>query len=93
MWLKQIADRVLQSNVCLEIVGHTSPTGPAQMNERLSVLRAQAIKQLLEHGEPRLAERLVATGVGPRENLIGTGKDDASDALDRRVEFKVLKCG
>ena len=93
MWLKQIADRVFQSNVCLEIVGHTSSTGPAQMNERLSILRAQAVKQLLERGDPRLAERLVATGVGFRENLIGTGKDDASDALDRRVEFKVLKCG
>ena len=93
MWLKQIADRVFHSNMCLEIVGHTSPTGPAQMNERLSVLRAQAIKQLLERSEPQLAERLVATGVGFRENLIGTGKDDASDSLDRRVEFKVLKCG
>jgi outer membrane protein OmpA-like peptidoglycan-associated protein len=93
IWLKQIADRVFQSNMCLEIVGHTSPTGPVQVNERLSVLRAQTIKQLLEHSEPRLAERLLATGVGSRENLIGTGKDDASDALDRRVEFKVLKCG
>ena len=93
MWLRQIADRVIESNLCLEIVGHTSPTGPIQLNERLSALRAQAIKQLLETDEPRLAERLIATGVGPRENLIGTGKDDPSDALDRRVEFKVLKCG
>jgi len=47
----------------------------------------------LERDEPRLSERLIATGVGPKETLIGTGKDDASDALDRRVEFKVLKCG
>jgi len=93
MWLKQIAGRVTQSNLCLEIVGHTSPTGPAQVNERLSALRAQTIKQLLERDEPRLSERLIATGVGPKETLIGTGKDDASDALDRRVEFKVLKCG
>lgn len=93
MWLQQIAGRVIDSNMCLEIVGHTSPTGPAQLNERLSALRAQTIKQQLEAVEPRLAERLIATGVGPRETLIGTGKDDASDALDRRVEFKVLRCG
>jgi outer membrane protein OmpA-like peptidoglycan-associated protein len=93
MWLKQIAGRVIESNLCLEIVGHTSPTGPAQLNERLSALRAQTIKQLLEADEPRISERLIATGVGPKESLIGTGKDDASDALDRRVEFKVLKCG
>jgi hypothetical protein len=92
MWLKQISDRVDKSDACLEIVGHTSPTGPAQLNERLSVLRAEVIKKYLESHEPRLAERVVATGVGARENLIGTSKDDASDALDRRVEFKVLKC-
>ena len=92
MWLRQIASRVIQSDVCLEIVGHTSPRGPTQVNERLSVLRAQTVKRLLEADEPSLSERLVAMGVGPRENLIGTGKDDASDALDRRVEFKVLKC-
>jgi len=24
--------------------------------------------------------------------IVGTGRDDASDALDRRVEFKVVKC-
>jgi hypothetical protein len=24
--------------------------------------------------------------------IVGTGRDDASDALDRRVEFKVAKC-
>lgn len=93
MWLKEIANCVDQENLCLEVVGHTSPTGPAQVNERLSVLRAQRIKELLETSQPRLGERLVATGVGSRENLIGTAKDDASDALDRRVEFKVLKCG
>ncbi len=93
MWLRQIASRVIEFNLCLEIVGHTSPTGPTQLNERLSALRAQTIKQLLEADEPRLGERLIATGVGPKENLIGTGKDDSSDALDRRVEFKVLKCG
>ena len=92
MWIKQIASRAAQSNTCLEIVGHTSPTGPALLNERLSVLRAQAIKTTLEQTDQRLNGKLIANGVGPRENLIGTGKDDASDAIDRRVEFKVLKC-
>jgi hypothetical protein len=92
MWLKQIAARAAQSNTCLEIIGHTSPTGPAAVNERLSILRAQTIKTTLEQSDPRLNGRLIANGMGPREVLIGTGKDDASDALDRRVEFKVLKC-
>ena len=35
---------------------------------------------------------MIATGRGFKENLVGTGKDDASDALDRRVEFKVIGC-
>ena len=92
MWIQQIASRVARGNTCLEIVGHTSATGPAQLNERLSVLRAQTIKSTLEQSDPTLVGKLIANGVGPRETLIGTGKDDASDALDRRVEFKVLKC-
>jgi outer membrane protein OmpA-like peptidoglycan-associated protein len=92
MWLQQIAAQAARTNSCLEIVGHTSATGPAQLNERLSVLRAESIKSILEQSDRGLVGKLIATGAGPRENLIGTAKDDASDALDRRVEFKVLKC-
>jgi outer membrane protein OmpA-like peptidoglycan-associated protein len=92
MWLSQIATRAVQRNSCLQLVGHTSKTGPAPLNERLSVLRAQFVKDLLQSGAPRLADKLKATGVGSREVLIGTGRDDASDAIDRRVEFIVKDC-
>ncbi|WP_236841748.1 OmpA family protein [Bosea sp. PAMC 26642] len=92
MWLSQIATRARQKGACLEIVGHTSRTGMAQVNERLSVLRAQFVMDLLSTGAPESRERIIASGVGFKENLIGTGKDDASDALDRRVEFKVIGC-
>jgi hypothetical protein len=30
--------------------------------------------------------------MGWRENIVGTGTDDVSDALDRRVEFKIVDC-
>jgi hypothetical protein len=30
--------------------------------------------------------------MGSRENLIGLATDDLRDALDRRVEFKVIDC-
>jgi hypothetical protein len=33
---------------------------------------------------------MIANGVGSSENMIGSGKDDQSDMLDRRVEFKVI---
>jgi len=35
-----------------------------------------------------LDRRLITRGAGSRELIVGTGRDDASDALDRRVEFK-----
>jgi outer membrane protein OmpA-like peptidoglycan-associated protein len=92
MWLSQIAVRAAQRNACLQLVGHTSKTGPARVNERLSILRAQFIKDLLQNSSPRLAGKLKATGVGSREALIGTGRDDASDAIDRRVDFNVSDC-
>ena len=92
MWLSQIATRARQKGACLEIVGHTSRTGLPQVNERLSVLRAQFVMDLLLTGAPDSRGRMIATGRGFKENLVGTGKDDASDALDRRVEFKVIGC-
>ena len=92
IWLEQIAERTSQHQGCLEIVGHTSRTGPEPINERLSLLRAERIKQKLDRDAPALKTRTIANGVGSKENLIGTGTDDARDALDRRVEFKVVGC-
>jgi outer membrane protein OmpA-like peptidoglycan-associated protein len=92
MWLKQIAARTAQSRACLEITGHTSRTGPEPLNERLSLLRAETIKQRLEQEAPPLGGRMIANGVGSRQNIVGIGTDDARDALDRRVEFKAASC-
>ena len=90
IWLQQIAARAASGKTCLQVVGHTSPTGPAAMNDSLSLLRAEYVQSRLESDEPVLKKRTVAFGVGSRENLIGTGRDDASDVLDRRVEFKPI---
>jgi hypothetical protein len=91
MWLQQIASQTVTSRACLQITGHTSPTGPAAMNDSLSLLRAEYVQSRLEGDEPPLKKRTVAAGAGSRENLIGTGKDDASDLLDRRVELKPIE--
>ena len=93
MWMKEIARRAAQSKSCLEVVGHTSRSGAEPLNQRLSQLRAEYIKKRLEGEAPPLAKRIVAQGAGSRENLVGTGKDDMSDALDRRVVFQVTACG
>jgi outer membrane protein OmpA-like peptidoglycan-associated protein len=93
-WLQQIAAQAVSTKTCLQVVGHTSPSGPAAMNESLSLLRAEYVQSRLEGDQPSLKKRTVAFGVGSRENLIGTGRDDASDLLDRRVEFKPIEpCG
>jgi outer membrane protein OmpA-like peptidoglycan-associated protein len=93
MWLQQIAQHTTQQHVCLEIIGHTSRTGPEPLNERLSLRRAEYIQERLEADAPPLRNRTITSGKGSRENLVGTATDDARDALDRRVEFNVIRCG
>jgi len=92
MWLAQLSERAGSDAACLEIGGHTSRTGPEPLNERLSLMRAQYIKQRLDAYVPALASRTRAAGKGSSENISGLGTDDARDALDRRVEFKVQDC-
>ena len=97
VWLQQIATQSAQftakGNECIEVSGHTSRTGSPQVNERLSLQRADYVKRRLDADAPQLGSRLVTVGAGSNQNMVGTGKDDLSDALDRRVEFKpVAKC-
>ena len=92
-WIEKIAERTAAKQGCLEVVGHTSATGLPAINDRLSGLRADYIKDRLEDEQKSLRGRLIATGRGSREMIVGTGRDDASDALDRRVEFKTAQCG
>jgi len=78
----------------MNIVGHTSRTGGEAYNDKLSASRSAFIRQKLgaEPGAAELLARTKTSGVGSRENLIGTGTDDAGDSLDRRVEFKIMGC-
>jgi len=78
--------------VCMNVVGHTSLTGSEAYNDRLSQRRAAYIKRRLDTEAPELAPRTRASGMGFRENIVGTSTDDARDALDRRVEFKITEC-
>jgi len=90
MWLQQIASRTAQQKACLQVTGNTSKSGSAALNERLSLLRAEYVKGRLEAADAALSGHVIATGAGAAANLIGTGADDLTDALDRRVEFKVI---
>ncbi len=93
MWLRQIARESTSAKVCMTVVGHTSHTGSAAVNDALSLKRATFIRQKLAAEAAELAGKTKADGKGFRENIVGSATDDAVDALDRRVEFKIVPCG
>ena len=93
MWLREIARASADAKVCMDIVGHTSRTGSVAYNDMLSMQRARYIRQRLVGEATVLGERTAPSGKGFRENIIGSGTDDAVDALDRRVEFRIVSCG
>jgi outer membrane protein OmpA-like peptidoglycan-associated protein len=92
LWLRQIGKRLNETGLCLNIEGHSSRSGTAEFNEKLSRERAESIQQRLEPYFKNVYARTRAIGKGFSKNLVGTGADDESDAIDRRVEFKIDKC-
>jgi outer membrane protein OmpA-like peptidoglycan-associated protein len=92
MWIGALAQESNKANACVRVVGHTSRTGSARANETLSRQRAELVQKLLEQNTRALSARLSASGVGSKEALVGLGTDDLRDALDRRVEFRVIDC-
>ncbi|HNI75696.1 MAG TPA: OmpA family protein, partial [Giesbergeria sp.] len=92
MWLGEIASHAAKRQTCLELGGHTSASGTEPLNERLSLLRADSVKKSIEAVSPALGKRLSSKGYGSKFMLVGNGRDDLSDALDRRVELAVRDC-
>ena len=92
MWLRQIAKEGTAAKVCMNVVGHTSKTGSEQLNDTLSLQRANFIRQRLATESAALGARTKTAGMGFRQNIVGSGTDNAVDALDRRVEFKIIPC-
>jgi outer membrane protein OmpA-like peptidoglycan-associated protein len=91
-WVREIARQAGQATSCLQVIGHSSRTGAQDYNLTLSAQRAVAVRDQLEAANPALARRVGTAGVGWSENLVGIGSDDLKDAVDRRVEFKVVDC-
>ncbi|HSD38059.1 MAG TPA: OmpA family protein [Rhodocyclaceae bacterium] len=93
MWLNRIALAATRHPAtCVNVSGHSGMAGGEAERERIARLRAEAVRNRLVALQPALAKRVTAVGLGSREALVGTGRDDASDVLDRRVVFKLAPC-
>lgn len=69
------------------VIGHTDTVGGLEANDKLSVKRAEAVRQiLLGAGVP--ASKIEIAGRGEREPLIQSG-DEVAESRNRRVEISV----
>jgi outer membrane protein OmpA-like peptidoglycan-associated protein len=82
----------MQQNPQIEIVqveGHTDTTGPDEVNDKLSALRARSVRDYLL-GRGVKPDRLIAKGFGSAwpvaSNLIDAGREK-----NRRVEFVIIQ--
>jgi outer membrane protein OmpA-like peptidoglycan-associated protein len=92
IWVRQIAQKLKGRNQCLAINGHASRSGNEEYNKQLSLQRSIRIITLLNKISPSISTNLKAYGKGYSENIVGSGTNDALDAIDRRVEFSIIKC-
>lgn len=91
-WLHQINQFFKDHHYCFHIVGHSSHTGAAEYNKKLSLERAKKVQKLMQLDFPQTMQKSRALGKGFEENLVGSGTDDLRDAIDRRVEFVIVDC-
>ena len=69
------------------VIGHTDTVGSLEFNDKLSLARAQRMREMLiSLGLP--AERIQSAGRGKRELLIQT-EENVSEPRNRRVEISV----
>lgn len=76
-------------NLKVEIDGYTDNIGSESYNQKLSLARAQTVKNfLIKNGIE--SNRLKAVGYGEKDP-IGDNSTDSGRAQNRRIEFKVIK--
>ena len=93
IYTREIARLVAELPNCkMKIIGHSSKTGARGYNDNLSLQRSLWIKKQMIAQVPQVANRSEAVGRGFGENIVGTGADDITDEIDRRVEFKFSNC-
>lgn len=86
--LKAIVEKIVSRRVPdVLVVGHTDSLGPVDVNDRLSMQRAERMKRLLMRAGIS-AERITVAGRGSREPLVPT-PEGVEEPRNRRVEIDV----
>ncbi|MFK5969393.1 MAG: OmpA family protein [Candidatus Marithrix sp.] len=93
IWLQQISKYLrINSDTCIHIVGHTSISGSYKYNKVLSKSRANNIQKRMSKMFRGIMQRSKTIGKGSDEIIVGTKPDSNENAIDRRVEFKIVDC-
>lgn len=92
LWLRAMGQTVAQRKVCLDINGHASASGSVDYNQKLSLARATRVAGRMQQLGALSKGVIAPYGKGVSEMLVGTGANDATDSIDRRVEFLVRAC-
>lgn len=92
LWLKSVGQVASSKDRCVDVTGHAGKSGSAELNDRLSQQRAESIVALIAQTSRDARTRFKPSGRGFQDTIVGTGANDATDAIDRRVEFKVRTC-
>lgn len=88
--LEQVAaSLVVHEEVRAEVAGHTDIAGSAEFNQRLSLARAETVRNFLI-GRGVAADRLVARGYGS-EFPVGSNTTEEGRAMNRRVVLRLLE--
>lgn len=85
--MKPLLAAMKQSNVRVNIDGYTDDMGPKYYNDRLSVRRAEAVKEFLAYNGVD-ADRIVTKGHG-QTNFVADNDTEEGRAQNRRVEITI----
>lgn len=89
--LKQLADQIREfspNTIGVQIQGHTSRIGSAQLNNTLSAQRAKVVEQFLK--QQNLDHYLASEGLGFSQPIPGT---DPTAALNQRTVIQLVRIG
>lgn len=87
--LDELAEKIKNEKMRIQITGHTCSRGPKSLNQEISVKRAKVVRDALTQRGVDVS-RLEVRGVADSEP-VGDNKTVAGRVANRRVNFKVIK--